>query len=333
MWFGRQLSQYICSKCGLLLKETEKQIVDDNNNIIRSSSLSEECSKCGSLLSKTLKRIELKSAVEERQQSNIIIRPHSLSSPSPSLSFPKFQTAYEQFSSRSNRLTFDIEKIDSSISLMIDDCVCVVGGEYTANTVLMRLCVRALISKRQGGFGSSTVIFVDAGGGDSSDVYQCVNFARQYGLDIKKVLQSIIISRAFTIYQLANIIIYQLPRVIQQFNNAKVILIANLLNLFTCDPNIDCNEAISLIKEIINSIRKTLENTLVVVSLHRHHKSYAYDKILLPRFDKRIEITRNNNDSKVNLLDVKLYNNYSKDCNRFLLLQERDLQLIPDSTR
>ena len=140
------------------------------------------------------------------------------------------------------------------------------------------------------------------------------------------------ISRAFTIYQLADLIIHQLPRIIQQLNNAKVTMIADLLNLFALDPNVDLYEAISLIKEIINSIRKTLENTLVVVSLHRHHKSYAYDKILLPRFDKRIEITRNNNDSKVNLLDVKLYNNYSKDCNRFLLLQERDLQLIPAST-
>jgi hypothetical protein len=50
----------------------------------------------------------------------------------------------------------------------------------------------------------------------------------------------------------------ELPRVIQQFN-AKVIVIADLLNLFTLDPNIDLDEAIFLIKEIINSIRKTRE--------------------------------------------------------------------------
>jgi hypothetical protein len=309
------------------LKEIEKQIVDDN--IIRSS-LSEECSKCGSLLSKTPKRIELKSAVEERQQSNIIIRPHSLSSPSPSSSLSKFQTAYEQFNSRSNRLTFDIEKIDSSMSLMINDCVCVVGGEYTANAIPMRLCVRALISKRQGGFGSSTVMFVDAGGGGkSSDIYQCINFALQDGLGINKVLQNIIISRAFTIHQLANIIIYQLPKIVQQFN-AKVIVIADLPNLFTHDPNTDCNEAIYLIKEITNSFKKTLDNTLVVVSFQKQHhsKSYVYTKILLPRFDKRIEIT-NNNNSKMNLLNIKVYKNYSKYCNRLLLLQEKDLQLIP----
>ena len=143
MWFGRQPSQCICSKRGLLLKEREKHI---DNNIIMSSSSSEECSKCGSLLSKTLKRIKLKSAVEEQQQSNIIIRSHGLSSL------------------------------------------------------------------------SSSPIFVDTGEGNSSDIYQCVILARQYGLRIKKLLQSIIVSAAFTIHQIANIIIYYLHNVIQQFN-------------------------------------------------------------------------------------------------------------------
>ena len=143
MWFGRQPSQCICSERDLLLKEREKHI---DNNIIMSSSSSEECSKCGSLLSKTLKRIKLKSAVEEQQQSNIIIRSHGLSSL------------------------------------------------------------------------SSSLIFVDTGEGNSSDIYQCVILARQYGLRIKKLLQSIIVSAAFTIHQISNIIIYHLHNVIQQFN-------------------------------------------------------------------------------------------------------------------
>ena len=194
-----------------------------------------------------------------------------LSSSSP-LPPPKFKTSYADIEDKRRRiLTFDIEKIDSCcINLTTEDFVCIVGsgGERKyANTLLMRLCIRALMSKRHGGFESTNVIFVDAGGGSCSDIYQCVNFARQYGLDIKKVLQSIMVTRAFTIYQLADLIIYQLPKIIQQFNDKViVVIIADLLNLFTCDPNIDLDEAISLIKEIINSIRKTLDNILVVVS-------------------------------------------------------------------
>jgi hypothetical protein len=48
------------------------------------------------------------------------------------------------------------------------------------------------------------------------DIYQYVSFARQYGLDIKKFLQTIVVSRMFTIYQLANTIIYELPKIIIQ---------------------------------------------------------------------------------------------------------------------
>jgi hypothetical protein len=113
------------------------------------------------------------------------------------------------------------------------------------------------------------------------------------------------------------------------------VVIADLLNLFTQDPNIDRKEGISLLKEIVNSIKKTLESNLVVVSFHlQHNTSYAYHKILLPRFDKYIEITNNNSrSSKINLLDVKVYNSHSKDCIRSLLLEERDLlQIIPDPT-
>jgi hypothetical protein len=277
---------------------------------------------------------------------------------SPKIVLPKLQTAYSNIENRRRILSFDIEKIDSSINLSAVDHLCIVGSssgnerKYT-NAFLMRLCVRALISKRQrsgGAFEESTkvIIFIDAGG-KSSDVYQCVNFARQYyGLDIKKILRSIIVTRAFTIYQLADLIIYQLPKIIQQFNNGKVIVvvIADLLDLFTQDPNsIDREEAISLLKEIVDSIKKTLDNTLVVVSFnqpsqqqqqHHNNKSNAYHKILLPRFDKRIVIIKNNSSSKINTLDVKVYSNNhgKKDCNTSLVLEERDLlQIISDPTR
>jgi hypothetical protein len=218
----------------------------------------------------------------------------------------------------------------------------------------MRLCVRALILKRQRELLEfAKVIFIDAGGkNNSSDsFYRCVNFARQYGLDIKKVLQSIVISRAFTIYQLADLIIYELPRVIQQLE-AKVILILDLLNMFVCDPQIKIEEGERMIKEIIDSLRKistTTNNTLIVVSLYRHHhhyhhhhyssfsSSYLYEKIFLPRFDKCIEITNNKKKKVNNVLDIKIRNHknhhsdgISKNSSRKFSLSERDLmQLIP----
>ena len=133
----------------------------------------------------------------------------NLSSSPEQLSRSKFQTAYSDIEDRRKRriLIFDIEKTDSfCINLTIEDCVCIVGKRQYTNAILMRLCVRALMSKRQGGFESTNVIFIDAGE-KSSDVYQCVDFERQYGLDKEMVLHSILVTRAFTIYQLADLLI------------------------------------------------------------------------------------------------------------------------------
>ena len=352
---NHQLLQYFCLKCGILLKKTEEeeQSLIDNQKIVLMPATTEQCLKCGSLLSSKnlIRKLKLKehNSIEEQQHlsSSLLLRRTS-----EEILFPKFQTAYYDIEDRRRRITLDIEKIDSSITLTTEDCVCIIGEARCANAILMRLCVRALILKRQRKLLEfAKVIFIDAGGkNNSSDsFYRYVNFARQYGLDIKKVLQSIVISRAFTIYQLTDLIIYELPRVIQQLE-AKVILISDLLNMFVCDPQIKIEEGERMIKEIINSLRKisstATNNTLIVVSLYRHHhhhyssfsSSYLYEKILLPRFDKCIEITNNKKEKVNNVLDIKIRNhkNHHSDgisknssSRRFSLSERNLMQLIP----
>ena len=300
---------------------------------------------------------------QQQQQQNNIQQSSSLSSPL----LPKFQTAYEELSSR---FTFDIKKIDNSISITAGQSVCISGSERKyINILLIRLCVRALLPKRKrygggGGFGSSpNVIVIYAAGNSLEDTfYPYVNFVRQYyGLDIKKVLKNTIITRAFTIYQLANIIIHELPRVICQFD-AKLIVIFDLPDMFLRDPQIEIEEAEHILKEIVNSIRKRREvfgNILFMVSLpsysnyhsHNHHQqlSVIYNKILLPRFDKHIEITsatnsdNNKNKNKINnsLLYVKIKNNNNKchsKCssssgNNLFAIEERDLLIVSPPER
>ena len=358
-----QTLQYFCSYCGTLLKISYEST---SNPLL--ANLSEECPTCGVLLSQTLKR-ELKSAEQQRQQQQNNIQQSSSFLSSPPL--PKFQTAYEEISSR---LTFDIKKIDNSISITAGQTVCISGSERKyINILLVRLCLRALLPERkryygrgEGGFGSSSpkVIVIDAAGNSLDIFYLYVNFARQYyGLDIKKVLENTIITRAFTIYQLANIIIHKLPRVVQQFD-VKLIVIFDLLDMFLRDPQIEIEEAEHIIKEIVNSIkrsrrREVFGNILFMVSLpsyssnyqshhHCHHQqlSAIYNKIILPRFDKHIEITsatnsdNNKNKNKINnsLLYVKIKNNnkyhseYSNSSgNNLFPIEERDLLIVSPS--
>jgi hypothetical protein len=144
---------------------------------------------------------------------------------------PKFQTA--------SRL-----KLDDSLAIDIGERVCLVGE--SSSTLVDKLCITALLPERHSGFGSPHVITIDAG--NSSDIYQCVNFARQYGLDIKDILRRIVVSRAFTIYQLVNLITNELPQVIQRFGT-KLLIIRDMLHMFT-DPQIRIDEARPLIVTI-----------------------------------------------------------------------------------
>jgi len=305
--------------------------------------LKEECPKCGSLLSETLQQIEKEDLNYTQSQNSTLV--------------PKFQTAYEEYNN--NLFAFDIYKIDSFLNLKPGENLCIIGEPKYTQLLLARLCVTTLMmqsrkrKKREAENSCCTeqrLIFVDAG--NNLDIYQYVNFARQYGLDIKKFLQSIVVSRMFTIYQLANTIIYELPRVIiqqhqqqqqqlkqkQQFVEPRLTVVSDLLDMFVNDPQIKVEEAKYLLKEIMNSIisrtrRETLGNPLIVMSLSSYCQESmpVYNKILLPRFDKRIEIS--NSASKVNSLDAQILNNsQSKACindnNRLFLLEEKDLLTV-----
>ena len=285
---GRPLLQYFCSECNTPLTETDKSI-----DFMLSS---EECSKCGSLLSESLKR------ALTSQQDN--------SNPTASLlSPPKFHTA--------SRLRFDIEKIDSILTLGIGECICLVGKH--SKILIERLCISALLSESHGGFGSPDVIIIDAG--NSSDIYSCVNFARQYGLDIKDILKRIIVSRPFTIYQLANLVTYELPNVVRKFDT-KIIIISDILRMFLEDPQMRI-EARPVIKEITNSLRKFSSDTSIIVSFNGTPPS-AYYQMLLPYFDKCIQIT--NGESVGNFFAEVDYP--KKEDSRIIRLQQLDLEII-----
>ena len=79
-------------------------------------------------------------------------------------------------------------------------------------------------------FHTSNVILIDAG--NDIDFYQYVDFARQYYRRdvISRVLNNTIVTRCFTIYQLADIVINRLPNVIQQYD-AKMVVVYNLLDM------------------------------------------------------------------------------------------------------
>src|SRR5215208_7133914 len=326
------LLQYFCSSCGITVKnsttlEIQKQQIKEE----------EECPSCGALLLDTLQNRTVSASV--LQQAAIITNaaPKSLQDLSV-----EFRTAFHQIEDISIKLTFD-KKIDSLLNLNAYGNLCIIGEQKCAQILIDRLCVHSLLPKRYSGtiirgLNYSKIIAIDAG--NCTDVYQFVDFARQYGLEVKKVLQSIVVSRVFTIYQLAHLIVFELPKIIEQFSSTSIIIVIyGLLHLFVSDPHTDKADAKNLTKEIASSLRKISKDSFIIVSFA--HCNTEYERFLLPAFDKCIEITNNNNidniDNGMTLqIDIDNHNNHAMNRRKGFryvgkptMLSKRELLLIP----
>ena len=96
-----------------------------------------------------------------------------------------------------------------------------------ANAVAEFLCFRAQLPKEAGGSDSS-VVLID--GGNRSDLYLFSAYAKLYGVPPRKALRRVVTSRAFTMYQMADLVVNQLGRVVDEYG-AKVVVLSDVLGL------------------------------------------------------------------------------------------------------
>jgi hypothetical protein len=363
-WQQLLLYRYSCSKCGTVLKETENPV---DSSVFRAIK-NERCVSCGNILQEQTVVVEL----QQQQQQQLptfsqndsspysssssppqILLPQPLLTPSPSSSSTTtttFETAYniQQKRTSAKLIFFDIAEIDSILDPSDrGGSICVASSRksrdgdswHANNTLVTRLCVRALIPRRHGGFGSPYVIFIDAG--NCSDIYKCVSFIRQYGLDSQKTLDRIIVSRPFTIHQLACLIIDEVALIVQR-TDARLVVISDLLKMFVQDPQIDPDEARWLVKEIGRSLRKLSRQVLVVVSLHECPPPQL-GGLLLSMFDSQINIAtipKEPNRLQVKVVSCSCNNNLrhhrhdgsnskgQSSSSSSFIITEKDLQII-----
>jgi len=266
--------QYYCSNCNTVLKETQSNL--------KLAYLVEPCPSCGSLLSESLQK-----------RSTIKKINHSIF----------FQSALNI-----PQLRFDIEKLDPILNFLRPNQVVRITG-YHCQKLVERLCVRALLPKRHGGLDSN-VLVID--GGNSSDPSLCINFARQYGLQVDNVLSKIITSRAFTVYQLSSLVTHHLQNAITKYNT-KLVVISELCDMFSDDPFLDQNEATLILQDMINSISK-IQDCIIVVSISKPTK---YDNVINRMLDRAIRISRERDR-----LSIKVDNND-------IVIKETELEIIP----
>ena len=207
---------------------------------------------------------------------------------------PKFKNALEY----RDRFTFGHEKIDPILELHLDDIIGLFGETRYTNALMTRLVVRSLLPRNHGGVGAENIIVIDAY--NSSSPYLYVDFARQYGMHYRKLLRNVLVSRQFTIYQLTNTIIYDLPKRIQ-IHKPKVIVVSGLLDQFYQEPYINIAEAERLVSQIVTSLHK-IKNVLIVLTSRLGDSEMEFPAL------SRIEV-RAKKEFDETKLNISIYNN------------------------
>jgi hypothetical protein len=210
------------------------------------------------------------------------------------LEVPQFRTALDY----RRRLTFGIDKLDSILQLHLDDIIGIVGESRYSNALLTRLIVRSLLPHRHGGMDAKKVMVIDAD--NSSNPYLCVDFGRQYRMHPRTILNKVLVTRQFTIYQLTHTILYDLPKRIR-IHRSKIIVITGLLDQFYQDPYVNITEAERLVSQIVTALHK-IKNVFIVLT-----SRLTDTKIEFPAMT-RIEI-RTKNEFDETKLNVSIYNN------------------------
>lgn len=210
----------------------------------------------------------------------------------------KLKTAYDYL----NQISFSVDGTSNkTIELLSNDAICLLGNPRMTNLMLTKLAVHCLTPKKYGGLRNSKVFILDAG--NCTDVYQFIDFMKQYGLNIKKNLRKIMISRVFTVYQLTHFLKYELLKTINDYK-INVIIIPDLLSMFLQEAEMDLEEVKFLVTEIID-ILKVITNegkVLLISSLSLDDQVSPFIKDLENKivkcFSKCLAIDKNKTNEK-----------------------------------
>ena len=140
-------------------------------------------------------------------------------------------------------------------------------GSRSVHTLSTLICIRAQLPPQLGGLGTD-VIFID--GANTFRIYQVTRLARLHQLNPKQVLERIHISRAFTAYQMATLILQKLEDVLKT-RNAKLVIVSDLAAMFL-DKDVKVEEAKRVYSQITTRLASLAnEHQVIVIATYPPH--------------------------------------------------------------
>jgi RecA/RadA recombinase len=166
-------------------------------------------------------------------------------------------------------LTLNIPAVDQLFPCFKPGDFAILHGSQSLISFATRVCVRAQISKQRGGLASNTV-FID--GGDTFRLHKTTHIAQQHGLNPRKVLENIHVSRAYTAYELTSQIMEKLEETIKK-HNAKMVIISDIAKPFL-DEDIPEEEAQKVYSQVLNYLSSfAKKHQIILITTYMPHNN------------------------------------------------------------
>jgi len=234
---GKERFVYSCSECSCILNVC-KALEPVGDTV---ESLGNHCPGCGSALEQRVSctSTNIPEAWSEISRSALSTRERAETK-------VEFQTAASL-----RGFSFNFAPLDALVAHYINPTWSVAFTGRCANAVAEFLCFRAQLPKEAGGSDSS-VVLID--GGNRSDLYLFSSYAKLYGVAPRKALRRVVTSRAFTMYQMANLVVKELGEVVDEYG-AKVVVLSDVLGMLNEESGLREDEA----RRLAGAVRRGLD--------------------------------------------------------------------------
>ena len=176
------------------------------------------------------------------------------------INIPKFTRAHDLLIDKfSIEISINNNKKNRIIELTLGDKVCFVKP---SSNLVYDTIVKGHLSKRHGGLESPTVFVLV--GDNKFDFYNIVEIAnRKYKMNLDTVLNNTIVTRVFTIYQLAEFLITNLEKNIKKYKSKLFIITGDF---YLRDPQISKQEKDWLYSQMIKATNNITDSIIIMFS-------------------------------------------------------------------
>lgn len=243
-----------------------------------------------------------------------------------------FINAFDEFNDIRRKL-FEIPEIDKFLSFSNKKNVCIQNQTYGNNNflhyIIAKICINyhRLLDSESGSNKSKEkkTILIDAGNGNNlGSVYlNLTKLANEKEINIDILLDSIAIVRAFTFYQLANIVVNELPKFIDRLDNKIQIILLDLFDTlvpstllktkefkdndccYSGSSNNEIEDNIGIVNELVDALVNLSEKYFVILTYNEIANIVYHNNSIVSKFDNAINI-KQVSDKKEQTVEIEL---------------------------